>query len=131
MGDDSYTSSDNDGFTVTGTLTVLADGSIAYTGDTLGTSESGQSWLDFVATGNGDPFHVRIVFVSGTDTYFTGDALNTWHAMTSNRTFQFRKLSAGGPDVDIGTYRIDVSDDGGSTTLDSNTFGITMSEASP
>lgn len=131
QGNDAYQSNDDDGQTVTGTLAINSDGSIAYTGDSNGTSESGQSWLNRIGANNGDGFHTRLVFVSGDNSYNSGSALNTWHAMTSGRTYSYQKLTGGGSELESGTWRLDVSKDGGSTTDATNTFTVDMFEQSP
>lgn len=124
------TSTDEDGQTVTGTFRMNTDGTWTYTGDFLGSNANG-SWGSPTTPSIGDGFHCRLVFISGTNHYLSGAALNTWLPLTSNVAWNFRKLSSGGPDEDNGVFRIDVSDDGGSTTLDSDSFNIRLNEQSP
>lgn len=127
----SFVSIEEDGQTTTGNLRMQTDGTWVWTGDIFGSNENG-SWGTPTTTDVGDDYHTRLVFVSGNNNYFSGAALNTWLPLTANVQWNFRKLSSGGPDQTIGTFRLDLSDDGGSTTLDdSGNFTVRMEEQSP
>lgn len=131
LNNDSFQSNDEDGFGVTGSFRVDNDGGWVYTGDIFGNNENG-TWGTPTGAGQGDPYHCRLVQTAGPAQWSSGTALNTWVALTSNRNYNFSKSPSGGPDDTIGTYRLDISDDGGSTTLaSSNAFTIRLFEQSP
>ncbi len=60
--------------------------------------------------------HVRCSYVSG-DNMTGGDAEDTWHAMTSARSFIMQHTSGGGSDFLLGVFNFELSDDGGSTEV--------------
>jgi hypothetical protein len=127
--DGAYSSTEEDGFTTTGSLTVGSAGNVDYTGDTLGTTENDDWWLP-----NGTvqgTWHVKLTHDSGTNQRSSGTALNTWTAVGSF-TMNFSKAHNGSPDPDstIGNYTLSFSDDGGSTTHDSVAITITLQEQS-
>lgn len=71
--------------------------------------------------------HVRVNKISG-DSLTGGDAESTWHALTSERTFEMEYTSSGGSDFISGSFDIELSEDGGSTTLLSVNRTITAGE---
>ena len=132
--DTSNTSNDEDGQTVTGTLGVYTNGNCDYTGDIFGTGESARWWdtgLSPVGT-----WHCKLTF-TGTDTnhYSSGSTLGAWHQCggsgAANILWNFSKASAGGPDSATGTFTLEFSNDGGSTTFDSVVIAITLNEQAP
>jgi len=132
LGDNAFYAQDSDGFPVTGTLAVNSDGSIAWTGDTGGTSESGHTWFSPVGATDGTGWHVKLSYTSGTNQYNSGSGLATWLALTTGRTWTFRKASVGGPDQTDGVYLLEFSDDGGSTTYASVSINdISLFEQTP
>ena len=62
--------------------------------------------------------HVRCAYVSGTH-MTSGDAEDTWHALSSERSFYMQYTSSGGSDIVDGTFNFELSNDGGSTTVES------------
>ena len=123
-----YTSVDEDGQTVSGTLAVASDGGVNYTGDLLGTNASDRFWTTgYNPVGT---WHVKLTFISGTNSRSGGTANDTWTAVGSF-SMSFSKASAGGPDQATGTWTLAFSDDGGSTTHDSKSITITMQEQAP
>ena len=56
--------------------------------------------------------HVRCSYVSG-DNMTGGDAEDTWHALTSARSFIMEYTSSGGSDFILGVFNFELSDDAG------------------
>lgn len=71
--------------------------------------------------------HVRLAKNSGDSLNF-GEAEDTWHALTSTRDFIMEHTSSGGSDIRSGSFDIELSDDGGTTTLLSVTRTIQAGE---
>ena len=128
LGDNAYSSLDEDGQTTTGAFFVNSDGSVGYTGDFLGTNESGQQVIN--PTGDGTGFYIRITNTGGTDQRSGGISYNVWYELTALRVMNFSKASSGGPDATVGTYLLEVGTDG-STADDSQSFTVTLTEQSP
>ena len=80
-------------------------------------------------------WHMRVVFISGDDTHDVGgNALNTWIDITTAgpNTWAWESSGTSGPQVETGTYSVEISDDGGSTTHDGpNNFDVTLEIFSP
>lgn len=79
----------------------------------------------------GDDYHIKLTPVASSSWFdATGsDALSTWHALTSDRVwhFDYQACSSNSDQV----YTLAISDDGGSTTLNSTTITITMDHDTP
>jgi hypothetical protein len=127
----------SDGGTAPGTVTcgfrVNSDGTIDQQEGGLYTQvDSGTDWVipnDADAT-----FHVRFTQTGYNETG-SGDAtatgtLNTWLALSSNRELTLDGTTAMFQDLDAEwTVTIEISDDGGSTVLDSGTYIMTLTMA--
>jgi len=132
LGDNDFLSTDADGQTVTGSLAILSTGEITWTGDIFGSNENGHTWFAPIGSTDGTGWSVRLSFTSGTNSYSSGAALDTWHLLTTSRTFNFSKATAGGPDSADGIWLLEFSDDGGSTVFDSVSIDdISMFEQAP
>jgi len=127
---DTLRAEDYDGSAVSGTLDILRDGSISWDGDLSGDDENSVYWS---LTGGtpGDLTHVRCSFSSGTNVYLSGDALATWHALSTDRQFNFSKATGGGPELAEGLFTLEFSLDGGTTVHETSTLDIEMFERSP
>ena len=130
LANNAYSSTDEDGFSVTGALNFLSTGAVTYTGDIFGSNESGQFVIDPTGTGNGTGFYIRITHTAGTNQRSGGITLNVWYELTTTRTLNFSKASAGGPDTSNGTYLLEVGTDG-STADASQSFTVALTEQSP
>lgn len=91
-------------------------------GDEYYVTASSLSWADsgsnFVIAGDPTTLHIRCTY---TGTAPSGDLTSTWLALTSDRGWY---LDAGAVE-ESSVLTISVSDDGGSTTLDSCTVNLT------
>jgi len=97
------------------------------------TAFSGSPWSNDPAE-DGTGHHIRITGPdTGTDRYEgVSPTYTTWTALSSTVNFNFDWAPGGGPQgPDVSTYTIELSDDGGSTVLDSMTLTVSLSIASP
>lgn len=78
----------------------------------------------------GDDYHMRCRAVASSSWHNGALALNTWFALTSARTWHFDSQE-NGPDIQTQDYDVDISDDGGSTTLDTVRITIRLTWDSP
>ena len=120
------TSNENDGFNISGQIICDAQGRIKTRQDnygTLTTTTRDTYWTVVPQSGVGSAYHFRVTAVVSSSFYSGGEALATWVAGTSDRTWSFTEAQ-GGPLNMTQDYDVDISDDGGSTTLD--TIRITL-----
>lgn len=71
---------------------------------------------------------VRCAFVSGQN-LTAGDAVDTWHPLSSQRSFTITYATSGGFDQVTGNFTLELSNDGGSTIRESHTQAITVGES--
>lgn len=125
-------SQEDDGQVVNAELQVDADGGLRKRTETEVLTlfyTNMTNWSnDPAEDGTGHDF--RLVFVSGDAVYSGGNALNTWFGADTAPVWQFANSNSG-PNVLSGVYRLDLSDDGGSTTLDSDNFTVTLTVLAP
>lgn len=76
-------------------------------------------------------WYVRVKYVSNSNSYVSGAGLNTWLALTVDRTWNWSKTDTGESTV-TGTFSVEISDDGGSTIYDGpNNFDVVLFNRSP
>lgn len=115
-------------------LYAYGDGTLDRRRESYGTSsqiEYDQYCTITPTAGFGDDYHIKLTAQSGTSFFdATGsDALATWHALTSDRVWHFDEQDC---DTTLNQlYDLEISDDGGSTTLDTTVITIRMSFDSP
>jgi hypothetical protein len=63
---------------------------------------------------------IRVTNTAGSD-MTAGEARGTWLAITANRSFTMSYVAAGGPDTISGTFTLELSNDGGSTIVATDT----------
>ena len=102
------------------------------TGGTTTTTDSEASpWSDLPGE-DGSSHHVRLVsHDSGTNRYTGTPTLGTWTALTSDIDFDFQDPDTTGPYSGQSTYTFALSDDGGSTTLDTLVATINLDNEGP
>ena len=110
------------------------DGSVDERHENYGSSSQVQfdTYCTVVPTTDfGDDYHIKLTPQSGSSWYdATGsDSLSTWHALTSDRVwhFDFQDCSSLATQV----YDLEISDDGGSTTLDTIAVTLSMDHDTP
>jgi hypothetical protein len=97
----------------TATVSVLRNGTITSNGDD--TTFSTQYWHTSGSATIGDSYWVRFTRVTGgPPTYYIGDAVSTWHQITTTRYFGHD--SPEGYD-EQGTYTIEIASDSGGVTI--------------
>ena len=113
---------------------VYNDGTIDERHENYGSSAQAEydSYCTITPTvGFGDDYHIKLTPVSSSSWYdATGsDSLSTWLALTSDRVwhFDFQDCSSNTNQV----YTLAISDDGGTTTLSSQTITINMDHDTP
>ena len=119
-------SNENDGFNISGQIICTGDGRIQVRRENYGsfvTDTKDTYWTVVPQSSVGNAYHFRVSAVVSSSFYSGGEALATWVAGTSDRTWSFTEAAAG-PDNQTQDYDVDISDDGGSTTLD--TIRITL-----
>lgn len=131
LANDMFRSTDEDGFSQSGSLVVAADGEVSYVGDAQGTNETGHTWWSPIGSAISGTWHVKINHLTGVNRLSAGDAEDVWHALSSDRTFTVSRASVGGPDIDTSTYDLAFSDDAGSTVHANVTVTIELEENSP
>ena len=132
LADNLFDSLEEHGSNTTGTLNVRNTGEIIYTGDYLGTNESGHTWFSPIGGTDGTGWHVKLSYTSGTNQYSSGAGLAAWLACTSHRAWTFLKSTSDGPNSTSGVYLLEFSDDAGATTYASVSINdITLTEQSP
>ena len=133
--DPDISSDDNSSFLVTGILFYDSDGGVRISQETGG---AGAVITDVTPWSTRHPnetegadWSVRVRFISGDNVYTSGDALNTWHVLSSNRSFTFSRSDTG-PSSESGVFDVSISDDGGSTVWDGpNQFTVTLTNNAP
>lgn len=93
------------------------------TGGSFSTASIG-AWSDDAAE-DGTGIYLRVSYVSGDNTYFSGSGLGVWLLLTSNRNFRFQDTLSPFSTVS-GTYTVELSDDGGSTVASSATLVVNL-----
>ena len=114
------------------TLFYDNDGLVRHTreiGGSASTSALG-NWSSLYPSEPGTGWVLKLSHVSGTNTYSAGDALDTWHLLTSDRSFTLSATVDEFGSVS-GTFLISLSADGGATTFDSTSFSVTFSHEGP
>lgn len=117
---------DEDNFSVQANLFVDADGDIRKRTENFGafsTVKIDQYWTTAPETGAGDAFHIKLTPQVSQSLYQGGDVLGSFLALTSDRQWNFQEQLPG-PDSVTQLYDLEISDDGGSTTL--NTMVVTL-----
>lgn len=79
---------------------------------------------------DGASWSIWLEHTSGSDFWDGGDALDTWHLLSTDRVFEFAYLN-GGPATDTGTYTARLSNDGGMTDHDTAVWTINMEVQQP
>jgi hypothetical protein len=81
----------------------------------------------------GASWSVRVTHSTGSNRHNSGDSLNTWYDLSIGRLWAFRWNPGGaGPQgPDLSTYLVELSNDGGSTTYDSDPFTFSAFMVSP
>jgi len=126
-----YTARDSDGQAQSGTYTVYANGDMDWVGDAEGTNVNTISWWTVIGNPSGT-WHVKMTYLNADgDVYTSGSGLGTWLELSTDRSWTFSRASVGGPDTHSATYTLEFSNDGGSTTYDSDVLTINLQESSP
>lgn len=125
-----YRCEDDNGQTQSGDLLVNDSGTVFWDGDPVGGIDENDRWwtTGFTPTGT---WHVKLDYVSGTNTYSSGAATGSWIAISTAPNWFFSVSSSGGPNLTEGDWNLKFSDDGGSTTYDSVNINIEHFERSP
>jgi len=128
------TNTDGGGGTLTIQYNLLydSDGLVRHTREISGsffTSSIGQ-WSSAYPSETGSSWSVRVRHIAGTNIYTSGDGLNTWDALTSDRNWLFSDSVTDFNTVS-GTYIVEISNDGGSTVYDSESFTVTLFNEGP
>ena len=119
-----------EGVAPTKILRYNTDGTVQEVGGGTTTSES-SPWSDRNGE-DGTGHHIRIAsHDTGTNRYTGAPTIGTWTALSSLVDFDFLNSDTTGPYTDVSTYTIELSDDAGSTTLDSMTLTVTLSNDGP
>lgn len=127
--DDTIISTEQEGNSPSCTYTFNTDGSIDEGG--VGSGTTSNVWSNDPGE-DGSGHHVRIVSNdSGVDAYVPGSAYGTWVALTSTPVFTFTDADTTGPYNRQSTYTFALSDDGGSTTLDTMTLTVFLANDGP
>ena len=102
------------------------NGTVDYLRSPSGDQNNQYDWVDPTSSAPGS-YVIRATQTAsfGTGT-FTG-TLNTWQALTTSRTWQVTKTTEG---TFSRTLTIEISDDGGSTTLDSGSVQLSATYSS-
>lgn len=115
-------------------LYVYNDGTLDYRRENFGSSaqfEYDQYCTVTPTVGFGDDYHIKLTPQAGSNFYdgSSGDSLSTWHALTSDRVWHFdwQDCSSNSDNV----FDLEISDDGGSTTLDTTVITINMEHDTP
>lgn len=114
------------------TLRYDSDGLVRHTreiGGSASTTSIG-NWSSLYPSETGTGWSVRLRFLSGTNIYASGDALNTWHPLTSDRSWTLSNTVSEFGSVS-GAFLICISTDGGTTTFDSTSFTVTLTNEGP
>ncbi len=131
--DVSINSTDSEGFAATGNLYYDADGGVRKFQESGGsgaiTDQTPWSSSHPNETG-GAGWSVRLTHQTGVDTYASGSGLNVWLALSANRSWQFVGPDSG-PSTELGTYLIELSNDGGTTVFDSGTLTVSLENEGP
>ncbi len=113
--------SDTDPTAATAGFSVNRDGTVTFTGDSV---PAGFDWATPKFSTVGDQFHAR-VNISG-DAPDTGPGTGTWVALTSDRSWLWQVTLSGSKSC---TATLLISNDGGTTTLDSVVYTVTATIA--
>lgn len=126
------TSSDASGALVSATFYYDADGGTRRLQETSGAGSTTDhtNWSSRHPNEATSEWSVRLTFDSGTDVYTSGDGLNTWDLLSSNRSWTFSR-TATGPSTAVGNYTFAISRDGGSTVFDSVALTVSLENESP
>ena len=136
LADDTVVSTSPDGELSDLVYSLNTDGTITETidlaiGGTQVNTSTVSPWSDRLGE-DGTLHHARIASNdSGTNRYTGTPTMTTWTALTSDIDFDFVGVTTTGPDSDTSTYTLELSDDGGSTVLDSMTLTVQLDVASP
>lgn len=99
--------------------TVDRADNVNETGFTYFQINSGTDWIIPNSASSGPAtFHIRATHVSESDTPVKTGVMNTWLALTSDRQWDANRDRLGGNGISQWVIDIAISDDGGSTTLD-------------
>ena len=100
---------------------IFNDGTVDRRRENYGSSTQIQidKFVDVATAGFGDDYHAKLTPVSGSSFFdpTNSDTLSTWHALTSDRVWHFDEQDC--EQQVTQDYTLAISDDGGSTTLDS------------
>ncbi len=101
-------------------------------GGTSTTTSESSPWSNDPAE-DGTGHHVRIAsHDSGVNRYLQPGSIPTaWLALSSQRVFEWRDTDTTGPYDASSTYTVELSDDGGSSVLDSMTLTIRLENEGP
>lgn len=104
---------------------------LALGGTSLSTSEA-SPWSDDPSE-DGTGHHIRLAsHDTGSNRFVAGTlVLGTWYALSTLRQFEFQDSDTNGPYDGTSTYTFELSDDGGSTVLDSCTATIRLQNEGP
>lgn len=113
-----------------------SDGGIRYTRTeptALNTFNNGEWSSDHPNETGGASYSIRISHQSGSSWTIPGDGinpmvLNTWYNLSVNRQIKFTRSTIGSGS---GVYLLELSDDGGSSVLDSATVTISLNKQTP
>jgi hypothetical protein len=104
---------------------------VALVYGTDGSASAGGPWSDSNLE-DGTGHHISIASHDSGDLKYTGTpTIGTWAALSSTVTFNFVDSDTTGPYSRLSTYTIELSDDGGSTVLDSMTLSVTLTNDGP
>ena len=115
---------------IDGDLRITGAGQVQWDGD-LGNTDVDSEWWTPINTVKGS-WHAQLVYVSGNNFYLNGTALSSYRDLdVESPQWNFYKNTWGtGGGTGDGVYRLDLSNDGGSTAYGSCTITITMAEES-
>jgi len=125
---------DESGFNISDIIYVDNDGRVRAREDdrdVFTTTQIDDYWSITPVTGVGAGYHIKLTPVSGSSWYSGGDTLSTWHDLTTSRSWNFTESDTGPTGVVTQSYTLAISDDGGSTTLDTMTIVLSYEWLSP
>ena len=97
------------------------------------TTDHGEWWSTHPDSNNpGDDYHVRITHQTGANRMVNTDMTEAaWESIATDRIAYFNYAGEVGPNFDVSTYLVEFSSDGGTSTDDSYTLTVTLTNASP
>ena len=125
---------EDDGFNISGVVYVDNDGRVRAKEDlqdVFTTTQRDDYWSITPVTGVGAGYHIKLTPVSSSSFYSSGDSLSTWLDLTTSRAWNFVEAQGGPTGTITQDYTLAISDDGGSTTLDTMTITLSYRWLSP